>query len=102
APGLFPRIVRGEERQWRVWEDEGHVAFLTPFPNSPGFTVLVPRRPLTSDVFRLEREDYEGLVLATRKAARLLEAGLGSWGTGLIFEVVYIVYHLVIQVLIKK
>ncbi|TNN33850.1 HIT-like protein [Liparis tanakae] len=85
-PGLFPRIVRGEEPQWRVWEDEGHVAFLTPFPNSPGFTVLVPRRPLTSDVFRLETEDYEGLVLAARKAARLLEAGLGSWGTGLIFE----------------
>ncbi|KAE8300512.1 hypothetical protein D5F01_LYC00653 [Larimichthys crocea] len=31
-PGLFSRIVRGEEQQWRVWEDEGHVAFLTPFP----------------------------------------------------------------------
>ncbi|XP_068455596.1 uncharacterized protein [Clinocottus analis] len=86
-PGLFPRIVRGEERQqWRVWEDEAHVAFLTPFPNSPGFTVLVPRRPLTSDVFRLRRDDYEALVLAARRAAALLEEGLGSWGTGLIFE----------------
>ncbi|KAM6941347.1 uncharacterized protein PEZ65_003376 [Lycodopsis pacificus] len=86
-PGLFSRIVRGEERrQWRVWEDDAHVAFLTPFPNSPGFTVLVPRRPLTSDIFRLEKEDYEGLVLATRKAARLLEEGLGASGVGLIFE----------------
>ncbi|KAL7403444.1 hypothetical protein ABVT39_000702 [Epinephelus coioides] len=85
-PGLFSRIVRGEEQQWRVWEDEGHVAFLTPFPNSPGFTVLVPRRPLTSDIFRLEKEDYEGLVLATLKASRLLEGGLGAWGVGLIFE----------------
>ncbi|XP_029921299.1 uncharacterized protein LOC115368962 isoform X2 [Myripristis murdjan] len=85
-PGLFSRIVRGEEQQWRVWEDDGHVAFLTPFPNSPGLTVLVPRRPLTSDIFRLEKGDYEGLVLAARKVSRLLEEGLGAWGVGLIFE----------------
>lgn len=85
-PGLFSRIVRGEEQQWRVWEDEGHVAFLTPFPNSPGFTVVVPRRPLTSDIFRLEKVDYERLVLATREVSQLLEEGLGSWGVGLIFE----------------
>lgn len=69
-----------------MWEDEGHVAFLTPYPNSPGFTVLVPRRPLTSDIFRLEKGDYEGLVLASQEVSRLLEAGLGAWGTGLIFE----------------
>ena len=62
------------------------MAFLTPFPNSPGFTVLVPRRPLTSDIFRLERADYERLVLAAWEASRLLEEALGSWGTGLIFE----------------
>ncbi|XP_070782428.1 uncharacterized protein [Enoplosus armatus] len=85
-PGLFPRIVRGEEQNWRVWEDKGHVAFLTPFPNSPGFTVLVPRRPLTSDIFRLEKGDYEELVLAARKVSKLLEEGLGAWGVGLIFE----------------
>ncbi|KAM7394635.1 hypothetical protein PAMP_021423 [Pampus punctatissimus] len=85
-PGLFSRIVRGEEQQWRLWDDEGHVAFLTPFPNSPGFTVLVPRRPLTSDIFRLEKEDYERLVLATRKVSQLLEDGLSASGVGLIFE----------------
>ncbi|XP_010866048.2 uncharacterized protein LOC105008439 isoform X2 [Esox lucius] len=85
-PCLFSRIVRGEEQQWRVWEDEGHVAFLTPFPNSPGLTVLVPRRPLTSDIFRLEEGDYKSLVLATRRVAQILEEGLGAWGVGLIFE----------------
>lgn len=85
-PCLFSRIVRGEVPQWRVWEDESHVAFLTPFPNSPGFTVLVPRRPLTSDIFKLEKKDYEGLVLATKKVSRLLQEGLGAWGVGLIFE----------------
>ncbi|XP_043086820.1 uncharacterized protein LOC122333320 [Puntigrus tetrazona] len=85
-PGLFPRIVRGEEKQWRVWEDDEHVAFLTPFPNTPGLTVLVPRKPLSSDIFRLEEDDYRRLALASRKVSRLLEAGLGAWGVGLIFE----------------
>ncbi|XP_061685871.1 uncharacterized protein LOC133506108 isoform X2 [Syngnathoides biaculeatus] len=84
--GLFPRIVRGEEPQWRLWEDDAHVSFLTPFPNSPGFTVLIPRRPLSSDIFGLEAGDYEGLVLAARKVSHLLEKGLGAWGVGLIFE----------------
>lgn len=85
-PGLFSRIVRGEEQHWRVWEDKSHAAFLTPFPNSPGFTVLVPRRPLTSDIFRLEKGDYERLVRASWEVSKLLEEGLGAWGTGLIFE----------------
>ncbi|XP_028829105.1 uncharacterized protein LOC114786281 isoform X2 [Denticeps clupeoides] len=85
-PGLFSRIVRGEEQQWRVWEDRSHVAFLTPFPNTPGLTVLVPRRPLTSDVLRLEELDYRSLVLASRRVAQLLEKALGSWAVALIFE----------------
>ncbi|XP_053494755.1 uncharacterized protein LOC128616217 isoform X1 [Ictalurus furcatus] len=85
-PGLFSRIVRGEEKQWRVWEDEGHVAFLTPFPNTPGLTVVIPRKPLTSDILRLEDGDYTDLLLATRKVARLLEDALGAWGVGVIFE----------------
>lgn len=84
--GLFSRIVRGEETQWRVWEDDGHIAFLTPFPNSPGLTVVIPRKPLPSDILRLEKGDFIELVLATRKVARLLEEALGARGVGLIFE----------------
>ncbi|KAL4647822.1 hypothetical protein GN956_G8836 [Arapaima gigas] len=83
---LFSRIVRGEEPQWRVWEDDSHVAFLTPFPNTPGLTVLVPRRPLTSNIFQLEEDDYKALVLASWEVAQLLEEGLGAQGIALIFE----------------
>lgn len=83
---LFSCIVRGEEKHWRVWEDNQHVAFLTPFPNTPGFTVLVPRQPLSSDIFRLDKSDFTALVLAARKVAQLLEEGMGSRGVALIFE----------------
>ena len=62
---LFARIVRGEVPQWRIWESTIHVAFLTPFPSTPGVTVVVPRKHLSSDVFDLDVQDYEALVSAT-------------------------------------
>ncbi|KAL7378656.1 hypothetical protein ABVT39_016890 [Epinephelus coioides] len=83
---LFSRIVRGEQQQWRVWEDSEHVAFLTPYPNSPGLTVVVPRKPLSSDIFKLEEADYKALILATCKVAKLLEEGMRAQGVALIFE----------------
>lgn len=83
---LFSRIVRGEQQQWRVWEDSEHVAFLTPFPNSPGLTVVVPRKPLSSDILKLEEADYKALILATYKVAQLLEQGMKAQGVALIFE----------------
>ncbi|XP_031176501.2 uncharacterized protein LOC116065233 [Sander lucioperca] len=83
---LFSRIVRGEQQQWRVWEDNEHVAFLTPYPNSPGLTVVVPRKHLSSDIFKLEEADYNTLILATYKVARLLKEGMRAQGVALIFE----------------
>ncbi|XP_077414486.1 uncharacterized protein LOC144044133 [Vanacampus margaritifer] len=83
---LFSRIVRGEEQQWRVWEDSQHVAFLTPYPNTPGVTVVVPRKPLPSDILKLEETDYKALILATYKVAQLLEEGMGVECVALIFE----------------
>ncbi|KAF7651410.1 hypothetical protein LDENG_00111460 [Lucifuga dentata] len=83
---LFSRIVRGEEQQWRVWEDSDHVAFLTPYPNTPGLTVVVPRKPLSSDIFKLEEADYNALILATYKVAQLLKEGMRAQGVALIFE----------------
>ncbi|XP_039682185.1 uncharacterized protein LOC120575455 [Perca fluviatilis] len=83
---LFSRIVRGEQQQWRVWEDSEHVAFLTPYPNSPGLTVVVPRKQLSSDIFKLEEADFNTLILATYKVARLLKDGMRARGVALIFE----------------
>lgn len=83
---LFSRIVRGEQQQWRVWEDSEHVAFLTPYPNTPGLTVVVPRKPLSSDIFKLDENDYKALILATQKVAQLLKQGMRARGVALIFE----------------
>ncbi|PYH44827.1 HIT family protein [Aspergillus saccharolyticus JOP 1030-1] len=84
---LFARIVRGElSPQWRVWEDAHHVAFLTPYPNVPGFTVVVPRVHLSSDIFSLSAEEYAGLVRAAHTVGRLLIRAFGIERCGMIFE----------------
>ncbi|KAH9949129.1 hypothetical protein B0H21DRAFT_820318 [Amylocystis lapponica] len=83
---LFAKIVRGELEQWRVWEDEHHVAFLTPFPNAPGFTVLVPRKHIGSDIFGLEHADYLALVSAAHKVAQVLKKTFSTEHIGLMFE----------------
>lgn len=83
---LFARIVRGELPQARVWEEESHVAFLTPFANTPGFTVLVPRAHLGSDIFGLEVQEYSDLVRAAHKVAQVLKSSMGCRRCGIIFE----------------
>jgi len=84
---LFARIVRGEEReQWRVWEDKGYVAFLTPSPGTPGFTVLVPRKQVTSNLFQLGLPDFQNLMCATHKVAQVLKKAMGIDHVGLLFQ----------------
>ena len=83
---LFARIIRGELPQWRVWEDNSHIAFLTPFGNTPGYTVLVPRRHLGSDIFRLEDQEYAGLIKAAYTVAQHLKATFRVEHCGMFFE----------------
>ena len=83
---LFARIVRGELPQRRIWEDASHVAVLSPFANTPGFTVLVPRSHLPSDIFSLKRDDFEKLVRAAFVVAQILKKSFGDAKCGMIFE----------------
>lgn len=83
---LFARLVRGELPQSRVWEDKDHVAFLTPFANTPGFTVLVPREHLTSDIFSVDDTEYTSLMDAAYTLAGHLMKAFGVHRCGMIFE----------------
>ncbi|KAL9029068.1 MAG: hypothetical protein Q9196_002650 [Gyalolechia fulgens] len=83
---LFARIVRGEVPQWRVWEDKKHVAFLTPFGNTPGYTVVIPRKHLSSDVFSLDDSDYTDIITAAYQVAQHLKHAFGVAQCGMFFE----------------
>ena len=83
---LFARLIRGEEQQWRIWENSEHVAFLTPFPNTPGYSVVVPRRHLSSDVLNLLDDDFKRLFLAVQEVAVLLKKSFGASGVAIVCE----------------
>jgi diadenosine tetraphosphate (Ap4A) HIT family hydrolase len=83
---LFARLVRGEIPQWRVWETDHHIAFLTPFPNLPGLTVVVPRRHLSSDILSLGDEEFTSLVEAACHVSGVLKTALGVERVGMFME----------------
>ena len=83
---IFDKIVRGDLDCYKVWEDENHLAFLTPFPNTPGFTVLIPKTNLGDYVFDLKDPAYQALMAAAKKVAGLLEVALGVPRVALVFE----------------
>ena len=86
ADTIFDKIVRKEIPSYVVWEDDKHLAFLTPFPNTPGFTVVIPKTNPGDYVFAIDDTVYIELMEATKKVANLLEKALGVSRVALIFE----------------
>jgi histidine triad (HIT) family protein len=85
-PTIFDKIISGEIPSYKVWEDDSYLAFLTPFPNTPGLTVVVPKKNPGDYVFSVDDDVMTGLMLAAKKVAHLLEKALGVRRVGLVFE----------------
>jgi histidine triad (HIT) family protein len=83
---LFDEIVDGNIPSWKVWEDEKYLAFLTPFPSTPGLTVVIPKVNPGDYLFDLDPETCHGLIDAAGKVAKKLEVALGVERVGLVFE----------------
>ena len=85
-PTIFDKIVDGSIPSWKVWEDGNYLAFLTPFANTPGATVVIPKVNPGDYVFDLDDEAIAGLMSAAKKVAKLLESGLGISRVAVVFE----------------
>jgi histidine triad (HIT) family protein len=84
---IFCQIVRGEAPCHKIWEDENHLAFLSIFPNTLGFSVVITKEHFPSYAFQLPDEVLQGLIIAVKKVALLLDEKLEDVGrTGMIFE----------------
>ena len=85
-PTLFDKIVDGTIPSWKVWEDDNYVAFLTPWPNTPGFTVVVPKQNPGDNYIDVDEAAYTGLLLAARTVAAALRKAFGIERVGLVIE----------------
>lgn len=83
---IFDDIVSGKIKSWQVWEDDEFLAFLTPFPNTPGFTVVIPKVNSGDYLFSLDDETYQKFLSATKRVANILEKAFNTPRVALVFE----------------
>ncbi len=84
---IFCKIANHEIPAHIIWEDEKHIAFLSIYPNTPGFTVVASKKHLPSYAFENSDKDLAEVVLATKKVALLLDKTLEDVGRcGMFFE----------------
>lgn len=83
---IFDQIVSGEMKAWKIWEDDQYLAFLTPFPNTPGASVVIPKTNPGGYVFDMDNDAIAGLMAAAKKAAQLIQKGLNVERVAVVFE----------------
>jgi histidine triad (HIT) family protein len=84
---IFCKIVAGEAPSHKVWEDENHLAFLSIFPNTEAFTVVITKEHHPSDFYSVSEDVFAGISVASRKVGQLLNLKLDDVGrTGIIYE----------------
>ena len=84
---IFCAIAAGQAPCHKVWEDEKHLAVLSIFPNTKGFSVVITKRHYPSYAFDLPDKILADLVLAAKRVGRLLDRTFEDVGrTGLILE----------------
>ena len=84
---IFCRIAKKGVPAHVIWEDEKHVAFLSIFPNTEGFSVVITKDHYPSYLFDLPDEVVRDLVLAAKKVGKLLDERFDDVGrTGMMFE----------------
>lgn len=84
---IFCGIVSGTIPSHRVWEDDKHLAFLSIFPNTDGFTVVIPKQHHDSYVTAVPSDVADDLFRAARAVARKIDTAFPDVGrTGFMFE----------------
>jgi histidine triad (HIT) family protein len=85
-PTLFEKIVDGSIPSFKVWEDDTHVAFLTPVPNTPGFTVVAPKKNPGDNYLDVDEAVFADVMVAAKKVAHKLQKAFGVQRVGLVIE----------------
>jgi histidine triad (HIT) family protein len=77
---IFCKIVAGEIPSRKIYEDEGHIAFLDIFPASRGHALVIPKAHHV-DIHSISADQYAALAKSAKQVADLLHSKLDSEGT---------------------
>ena len=74
---IFAKILRGELPAYKVYEDDGALAFLDIMPRAPGHTLVLPKSPVRN-ILDVSAGDLAHVMTVAQKIA---QASLGAFGT---------------------
>lgn len=80
---IFAKILRGEAKAVRVYENERTLAFLDIMPQSDGHTLVVPKSP-AENLFDLDPEFAAAVMKTAQKVARAVKKAFNADGISLI------------------
>lgn len=84
---LFCKIIHEKKPCHKIWEDEEFLAFLSIFPNTPGFTLVVPKKHYANYALDLPDEVLSKLIIASKKVGKQIDSKLDDVGrTAVILE----------------
>lgn len=84
---IFCSIVQKTSPAHILWEDDHHMAFLSIFPNTPGFSVVIPKQHYGSYAFAQSDSVLADLAVAAKKTALQIDRAFPDVArTGMILE----------------
>ncbi len=76
---IFAKILRGEARCTKVYEDDVSLAFLDVMPRADGHTLVIPKVP-ARNIFDIAPDDLARWMPAVQKVARAVKTGMAAEG----------------------
>lgn len=70
---IFCQIAQGQAPCHKIWESPTHLSFLSIFPNTEGFSVVIPKAHYDSYAFSQDDQVLKDLIIATKKTALILD-----------------------------
>jgi histidine triad (HIT) family protein len=72
---IFSKIAAGEIPSYKIAENDLYFAFLDIHPLTTGHTLVIPKKE-EDYIFRLDDENYQGLMLFAKKIALAIEKAI--------------------------
>ncbi|MBQ2672949.1 MAG: HIT domain-containing protein [Methanobrevibacter sp.] len=74
---VFTKIINGEIPCYKIYEDDKTFAFLDIHPETPGHTLVVPKKEIDR-IYDLPEEDYNALMSTVKKLSTHMEKITGK------------------------
>ncbi len=82
---LFCKIIKEEIPSYKFWEDETTIGFLDINPMQEGHSLIIPKKHY-EELFEINEEEYNKIMLSVKKAASLLKKVFKSKRIGVVVE----------------